>query len=90
MTFKVIAFPTLRYTPEALALADSRACAEALPRRGAPRTDREWTALVKIASGEVDVQPSERARLMALGLICSRFGFPELTPHGRLTLGLAA
>ena len=88
MLFKVIALPNLRWTPESLAYADSRACADMLPRRGVPRTDREWTALVKVASGEVDIPASQCARLVALGLVERRSGFPELTPHGRVTLGL--
>ena len=87
--FKVIALPRLGVaTPADLRAADSRACASMLPRRlGVPRTDREWTALVKIASGEIDVTPAQQARLVALGLVADRSGVPELTVHGRLTLG---
>ena len=89
--FKVIALPRLGVaTPADLRAADSRACASMLPRRlGVPRTDREWTALVKIASGEVDVTPAQQARLVSLGLVADRSGVPELTVHGRLTLGLS-
>lgn len=90
--FKVVALPTLRSLQRAYAIgaidADSRACSEAVRCRGVPRTDREWTALVKVASGEVDIPASQCARLVALGLVERRSGFPELTPHGRVTLGL--
>ena len=87
--FKVIALPSLAIaTPAELRAADSRACAEMLPRLGVPRTDREWTALVKIASGETDITPAQHARLVSLGLIARTPGTPELTRHGRLTLGL--
>ena len=68
--------------------ADSRACAEMPPRRGTPRTAREWTALVKVASGETDITPMQSARLAALGLIDTTSGSPALTRHGRVTLGL--
>jgi hypothetical protein len=57
-------------------------------KRGAPRTASEWTALVKIASGETDLSPSQCARLEELGLVERRSGVPDLTQHGRLTLGL--
>jgi hypothetical protein len=67
--------------------ADSRACADRLPRLGAPSTDREWTALVKIASGEMDIAPDQHERLVKLGLIARKPGTPQLTLHGRLTLG---
>ena len=87
--FKVIPLPRLRIaTPADLRAADSRACAELPPRGGMPRTEREWTALVKIASGETDITPGQCARLDALGWIESRGGLPALTRHGRLTLGL--
>lgn len=87
--FKVIPLPRIGVaTPADLRAADSRACASMLPRLGVPRTDREWTALVKIASGEIDVSPAQQARLASLGLIADRRGVPELTQHGRLTLGL--
>jgi hypothetical protein len=75
-------------TPAELRAADSRACAAMPLRLGVPRTDREWTALVKIASGETDITPAQHARLASLGLIALGSGTPELTRHGRLTLGL--
>ena len=56
--------------------------------RGLPRTANEWTALVKIASGELNIPASHRARLVELGLLEPRSGLPALTQHGRLTLGL--
>ena len=55
---------------------------------GNPRTASEWTALVKVASGELNIAPSHRARLLALGLVQSTGGAPALTRHGRITLGL--
>ena len=58
-------------------------------KRGVPRTGAEWTALVKIASGELDVAGHDRARLVELGLIEGAAGTPTLTQHGRMTLGLA-
>jgi len=58
-------------------------------QRGAPHTVREWTALVKIASSEVDIPPAACNRLIELGLVQCLSGIPVLTPHGRLTLGLA-
>ena len=58
-------------------------------KHGVPRTATEWTALVKIASGELDVGTRERARLVELGLIHVTAGTPILTQHGRMTLGLA-
>jgi hypothetical protein len=89
--FKVIALPSLRSLQRAYAIgaidADSRACSGTALYRGIPRTDREWTALVKVASGETDITPSHRARLVALGLVEEKPGLPELTRHGRLTLG---
>jgi hypothetical protein len=57
-------------------------------KRGVPRTGAEWTALVKIASGEVDVASVHCERLVELGLIQRLSGVPVLTQHGRLTLGL--
>jgi hypothetical protein len=57
-------------------------------KRGVPRTAAEWTALVKIASGEVDVASVHCERLVELGLIQNVSGVPVLTQHGRLTLGL--
>jgi hypothetical protein len=88
---KVIALPKLVSTELATATlqADSRICADMAPAsRGVPRTDGEWTALVKVASGEVDIRSSLCARLLALGLIERKSGLPALTQHGRLTLGL--
>jgi hypothetical protein len=58
-------------------------------RRGVPRTMREWTALVKIASSELDIPPADCKRLLELGLVQRESGIPVLTAHGRLTLGLA-
>ena len=87
--FKVIALPSLTVaTGRDLRAADSRACAQRLPRLGVPRTDLEWTALVKIASGETDITPAQRARLVSLGLVARDPETPQLTLHGRLTLGL--
>lgn len=57
-------------------------------RRGMPRTPAEWTALVKIASGEIDIAEACYERLCELGLVERRSGTPCLTQHGRLTLGL--
>jgi hypothetical protein len=92
--FKVIGLPRLSgkfcALEQATREADSRACCTAQPvKRGMPRNDLEWTALVKIASGETDVAPAQLARLVALGLVERRAGGPALTRHGRLTLGLA-
>ena len=91
--FKVIALPSLRSLQRAHAIgaidADSRVCSETALCRGVPRTDREWTALVKVASGETDIAPSHCARLVELGLIEEKSGLPELTRHGRLTLGFS-
>ena len=56
--------------------------------RGVPRTGGEWTALVKIASGETDIPDACRVRLIELGLIQEYAGNCDLTRHGRLTLGL--
>lgn len=53
-----------------------------------PPTTLEWTTLVKIASGELDVSRSQCARLIDLGLVEMRSDVPALTQHGRLTLGL--
>jgi hypothetical protein len=90
--FRIIALPRLHH--EALAqatrVADSRACADLAPAdRGVPRTAGEWTALIKIASGEPDVPLAHCERLLALGLIERNGGVPELTRHGRCTLGLS-
>ena len=86
--FKVVALQSLSVATAAdLRAADSRACAEMLPRLGVPRTDREWTALVKVASGETDITPAQHARLVSLGLLARDASTPELTRHGRLTLG---
>ena len=87
--FKVVALQSLSVATAAdLRAADSRACAEMPQRLGMPRTDREWTALVKIASGETDIPATQYARLVSLGLVAHTSGAPELTRHGRLTLGL--
>jgi len=58
------------------------------PQRGIPRTAEEWTALVKVGSGERDLPPSQCARLRELGLVVTVAGVPTLTRHGRITLGL--
>ena len=89
--FRVFALP--KFDSEAAARAtreaDSRACCDMHAARcGVPRTDVEWTALVRVASGELDIPAGQCARLLELGLVERRSGFPELTPHGRLTLGL--
>ena len=63
---------------------------EIVPKqRGVPHTVCEWTALVKIESGELDIPPTDCRRLIELGLVQCLSGRPVLTPHGRLTLGLA-
>jgi hypothetical protein len=82
--------PWAAVSAAAMRAADSRACAQVarIERRGVPRTDSEWTALVKLASGEHDIQPAYCDRLISLGLVERRAGLPELTRHGRLTLGL--
>ena len=88
---KVIALPRPMSAELANAtlLADSRICSDTVPvSRGVPRTDAEWTALVKVASGEVDIASAQCARLVALGLIERKSGLPALTQHGRFTLGL--
>ena len=56
--------------------------------RGVPRTSEEWTALVKVGSGEKDIPAESCARLRALGLVVTVSGIPALTRHGRFTLGL--
>jgi hypothetical protein len=56
--------------------------------RGVPPKVREWTALVKIASSEVDIPPADCGRLVELGLAQCVSGKLVLTLHGRLTLGL--
>jgi hypothetical protein len=89
--FRIIGLPKLRGAALAQATreADSRVCAELAPvRLGLPRTAREWTALVKIASGEADIPAAQYERLVSLGLVARRAGMPELTRHGRFTLGL--
>ena len=58
-------------------------------RRGTPQTAEEWTALVKVGSGEVDVAAEHCQRLLTLGLVVTVSGRPALTRHGRFTLGLA-
>jgi hypothetical protein len=63
---------------------------EVVPAQGGvPHTVREWTALVKIASSQVDIPAADCNRLIELGLVQCLSGIPVLTPHGRLTLGLA-
>ena len=59
-------------------------------RRGVPRTSEEWTALVKVGSGEKDIPAESCARLRAMGLVVTISGIPALTRHGRFTLGLPA
>lgn len=57
--------------------------------RGAvPRTAEEWTALVKVGSGETDIPDTQCQRLRAMGLVVTISGRPALTRHGRFTLGL--
>jgi hypothetical protein len=90
---KVISLPAPRRRAadtEALQrVQGARAEAQILPlRRGVPRTVREWTALVKVASGEIDIPSTYYVRLVALGLIERTAGLPTLTRHGRVTLGL--
>ncbi len=87
---KVIDFVTRRFVSAAeLQAADSRECADMAPvARGVPRTHTEWTALVKVASGELDIARDQFERLFALGLVERRRGHPTLTSHGRYTLGL--
>ena len=53
-----------------------------------PRSADEWTALVKVGSGEHDIAPRELARLSTLGLVEHKAGLPVLTRRGRYTLGL--
>jgi hypothetical protein len=77
----------LRIVPVERRVALGAASAET-PRRGAPRTPEEWTALVKVGSGEKDIRPEQCARLRALGLVLTVAGTPALTRHGRFTLGL--
>ena len=57
-------------------------------RRGAPQTAEEWTALVKVGSGEHDIPAAHCERLLTLGLVVTVSGRPALTRHGRFTLGL--
>ena len=64
------------------------AASGATPQRGVPRTSEEWTALVKVGSGEKDIPAEQCARLRALGLVLTVSGTPALTRHGRFTLGL--
>ena len=90
--FKVVALPKFDSEASAKATreADSRACCDMRPaQRGVPRTDSEWTALVRVASGELDIAPAQCERLLELGLVERKSGLPELTRHGRLTLGLS-
>ena len=73
-----------------LVTADSRhPGTQARPvRRGTPHSADEWTALVKVGSGESEIPAREKARLLELGLIVTVSGRPALTRHGRYTLGL--
>ena len=57
-------------------------------RGGVPRTADEWTALVKVGSGETDIPTGQCERLRTMGLIVTVSGTPALTRHGRFTLGL--
>ena len=76
---------------DAVATAESvcgiRLCVQDV-RRAAPRTALEWTGLVRIASGELEVPRAQCDRLVELGLVQIVNGKPCLTRHGRLTLGL--
>jgi hypothetical protein len=58
-------------------------------RRDAPRTAEQWTALVKVGSGETDIPGSLCETLRAMGLVLTVSGRPALTRHGRFTLGLS-
>src|SRR5688500_9153990 len=55
-------------------------------RRCTPRTAEEWTALVKVGSGEHDIPAAHCERLLTLGLVVTVSGRPALTRHGRFTL----
>lgn len=86
-----------RHTPDLRVLrvvsVDSRAGAVRLTgaqavHRGTPQTAQEWTALVKVGSGEVDIPAAHCERLLTLGLVVTVSGRPALTRHGRFTLGL--
>ncbi|HYH40657.1 MAG TPA: hypothetical protein VD867_01640 [Burkholderiales bacterium] len=57
-------------------------------RGGVPRTAQEWTALVKVGSGETDLPAEQCERLRSMGLVVTVSGRPALTRHGRFTLGL--
>ena len=88
---KIIAMPVprRRSTDKAEGASGERKEAQILAlRRGVPRTAPEWTALVKVASGERDIPASYYVRLVGLGLIERSAGFATLTRHGRITLGL--
>lgn len=61
---------------------------ERVPRLGVPRNAEEWTALVKVGSGELDIPSVACACLLEMGLIVTVSGRPALTRHGRYTLGL--
>jgi len=57
-------------------------------RRDVPRTAEQWTALVKVGSGETDIPATQCEQLRAMGLVLTVSGTPGLTRHGRFTLGL--
>jgi hypothetical protein len=82
--------PLLRIVPVERRAVPRVARADAPNRRGVPRTTDEWTALVKVGSGEKDIPPAQCARLLELGLVLTVSGTPALTRHGRFTLGLPA
>lgn len=56
--------------------------------RDVPRTAAQWTALVKVGSGETDIPATQCEQLRAMGLVLTVSGAPALTRHGRFTLGL--
>lgn len=56
--------------------------------RYVPRTAAQWTALVKVGSGETDIPSTQCEQLRAMGLVLTVSGAPALTRHGRFTLGL--
>ena len=57
-------------------------------RRDVPRTAEQWTALVKVGSGEMDIPVTQCEQLRVMGLVLTVSGAPALTRHGRFTLGL--
>ena len=86
---KIIAMPAPRRRSTDKAEPGERKEAQILALRcGVPRTAPEWTALVKVASGERDIPASHYVRLVGLGLIERSAGCATLTRHGRMTLGL--